>query len=698
MDNRLTQGLFRMSAVLYARNNSNIISTKQIIRKVVEDALFQNSASEAMSLPSLIQYIIDNHALTFSEEEISSIIYDEKFSDVFDSYIENDCLQISLKQKRRVVLQSNANMKNLHDFVVEFVKIEELDETKIEVFYKFLYGVFTTNLEGYKQLLKEKILIKANDDSFSDEDKVIINKFLDWDNHEKNVAIYNLASYALEYCLLTNQQGMSLDVNILKNKYLYLDANILFRAIGINGDDRRLRTEQFLSQFSKVQQKLYITKETDHEFKETLDYYTEKIKRSTTPTVKVNPKVYVETVNIDGFYKCYYKWRINRSDTSIDTFKVFLLAKYDDLLKRFKIEIDTIKPYDEEKQLDCIKEYASSIRTYNEDKSYSAAEIDARNIIWIENRRNGQNDDLYQVKHFLVSSDQHLRRWDYNRNSNDIPIVMLPSQWLSLILRYMERTDNDYKSFVYFLNMKVTHSVLSEEQLLYVIEGISEIVTDVTQQSNLVKTFIKEDFNKITQGISNEEIQEEAKLYAESKYEKRIKTLKDESNKKDRRIEMLVADNSEKGKRITELESINRKSAVDVENLKIQMSEIDNELERRKDYDDIKEENKRYRLRKWKTLRCLVLGVSALIWCSSFVLCFVATESNYNYVSIILNWIAGMDENRSDIAKQILFWLYPTIGVFLIYCFLGVLFVKNEEEKKNWYKVVFHNIKSKIGL
>lgn len=457
MENRLTQGLFRMSAVLYARNDSNIISTKQIIRKVVEDALLQNSATEAISLPSLIQYIIDNYALTFSEEEISGIIYDKKFSDIFDYYSENDCLQISLKQKRRIILESNANMKNLHDFVVEFVKIEGIKETKIEIFYKFLYGVFTTNLEGYKQLLKEKVLIKTDDDSFSEEDKAIINKFLDWDNNEKNAAIYNLASYALEYCLLTNRQGMNLDVNILKNKYLYLDANILFRAIGINGDDRRLRTEQFLSHFSKVQQKLCITKETDSEFKETLDYYTDKIKRNTAPTMKVNPKVYIETVNIDGFFKCYYNWRINRSDTSVETFKVFLLAKYDELLKRFKIEKDVIKPYDEDKLLGKIKDYASSIRTYNEDKSYSAAEIDARNIIWLESKRNGQNEDLYQVKHFLVSSDQHLRRWDYNRNSNEIPIVILPSQWLSLILRYMERTDNDYKSFVYFLNITSVH-------------------------------------------------------------------------------------------------------------------------------------------------------------------------------------------------------------------------------------------------
>ena len=38
------------------------------------------------------------------------------------------------------------------------------------------------------------------------------------------------------------------------------------------------------------------------------------------------------------------------------------MAKYDDLLKRFKIEKDTIKPYDEDKQLDRIKEYEDSLQ------------------------------------------------------------------------------------------------------------------------------------------------------------------------------------------------------------------------------------------------------------------------------------------------------------------------------------------------
>lgn len=694
MRNELTQGLFRMSAILYARNDTSIISTKQIIRKIIEDALFQNSTVESMSLPSLIQYVDDNYAITLSEDEILSILKDEKFTDIFDYYYPdnpaNDGLQISLKQKRKKILERESKKKNLHDYIIEFINIEGLDNTKIDVFYRFLYGVFTTNLEGYKQLLQEKNLIfKNDDDSFSEEDKKIINRFLDWDNSGKNAAVYNLASYAIEYCLLTNKKGTNLDVNNLKNKCLYLDTNILFRAIGVNGNDRRLRTEQFLSQFAKVQQKLFITKETDVEFKETLEFYTEKILNSTKPTGRVNPKVYYETAEIDGFFKYYFKWKINRKNSSVETFKVFLLAKYDDLLKRYNIDKESIKPYDEDEQIEKIRDYASAIRACDEEKSYSAAEVDARNILWMEHKRNGKNDDLYQVKHFFVSSDQHLRRWDYTRNYNEVPIVMLPSQWLSLILRYMERTDNDYKSFVYFLNMKVAHPSLSEEQLLYIIEGISEVVSDVTQQSNLVRTFIKEDFNKMMQGFSNEKIQESAKTFAETEYEKR---LKDKGGK----IEKLKIENAEKDKRILELEQAHRSSNEKIDDLSYKLSGMKEELERRKDYDSLKNESENNKLIGWKKKWLIPLIVLFLIWLFSLLLCFFAIDWDYNYSTKILNWIAGLDENRREIAKWSIYGFYILVGVCLFYSIGSVFLVKSYDGRKGWFVKLFNVIMSRL--
>ena len=43
MKKEITQGLFRMSAILYARNNSNNISQKQIIRKITNSKIKYNS-------------------------------------------------------------------------------------------------------------------------------------------------------------------------------------------------------------------------------------------------------------------------------------------------------------------------------------------------------------------------------------------------------------------------------------------------------------------------------------------------------------------------------------------------------------------------------------------------------------------------------------------------------------------------------
>lgn len=69
----------------------------------------------------------------------------------------------------------------------------------------------------------------------------------------------------------------------------------------------------------------------------------------------------------------------------------------------------------------------------------------------------------------------------------------MPSQWLSIILRYMERTNDDYKSFVCFLNIKTGFDVMPEEQIHYILQGISEVTTDVEQQSLFLRTIVEND-------------------------------------------------------------------------------------------------------------------------------------------------------------------------------------------------------------
>lgn len=610
MKKEITQGLFRMSAILYARNNSNNISQKQIIRKIIEDALFHYESNKSVLSSKLIEFIISNYAITLSAEEVIAVIKDNKFSENFD-YYEDDGFRVSLKHKRRVTLeQENSNNKNLNDYIIDFININNLDESKIDVIFRFLYGIFTTNLEGYKHLLKEKNILKVDDLSFNDGDKVIINKFLDWDDAGKNTAIFNLASFALEYCMLTNKKDALFELDNLKNKNLYIDSNIIFRSLGVNGEDRKIRTEQFLSKFGNVNQNLFITKETDTEIRETIDYYISKLNKAKTPAV--NSKVFVEVVDIDGFYKFYHKWKINRTDGSVGSFKIHLLAKYEEVLNRFNIQKDSIKPFKDEDIKDLLNDYESQILNCSEEKSYSAASIDAKNIIWMEHKRNGQNDDIYRTKYFFVSSDQHLRRWDFNRNANEVPIVMLPSQWLSMILRYMERTDDDYKSFVCFLNMKINRPSMSEEQLLYAIEGISEITSDITQQNHLIKSFIKEDFNNELQSLTNEELQEKAKAFAETEFDKQLKQLESDNDNKNKRIENLEQESFQKNKTLEKNSRRNKRQHLVNKRLssenKKQKKEI-NKLRKEKRDEYIAKQIKKWRWKTW----WWIIGVGIIV-------------------------------------------------------------------------------------
>lgn len=205
---------------------------------------------------------------------------------------------VVLSGKRRVTLENRPKPKNLETYIEEYIASNNINPNKLEVFQHFFYGVFTTNLSAYKNLLQEDYSIDLPDELYSEEDRVLINGFLNSENPEKNKAIYDFASSALEFCMMTNKKNTTIEFNNLKNKNLYLDTNILFRAIGLNGEDRENRTQLFLRNISKsnLQQNIFITKKTEQEFRDTLSYQLEKLEDTLKPTPNVNPKIYNEFI------------------------------------------------------------------------------------------------------------------------------------------------------------------------------------------------------------------------------------------------------------------------------------------------------------------------------------------------------------------------------------------------------------------
>ena len=526
--NNQKKNIFRLSAILYSKTN-NVVSNKSIVRKVIEDAIYC-CGQEIISLSNLISYINSNYALLFSETEITKIVTDDKSKDRFIYSYKDGELLISLTQSRKNKVTINCQQKTLIDYIEDYLNASNCNVQRSEkrnIILQFLYNVFTSNIEVFKRLLNDGVQSLQALQDYSTSDRKLINEFLYWNNDHKNKAIFDLANYSLEYCMLTNSKNTNFQLQNLKNKNFYLDTNILYRAIGLNGEELKTRTLLFLSKFNSVQENLYISRSTKKEFEDTISFYIDKLGRK--KGYKLNSKVILQYISKDSVLHAYHKWSLNRVNNSLEYFRLYLLAELDSLCKKYNIKKDDVYPYDAEKSEEILSKYKIEIQKSCTDKTSLTAEYDAQNILWVERKRGDCSNNLFDTKNYFLSSDKSLYFWDYSRIQSQIPVVMPPSQWIGIILRYIERTDDDYRSFISFLTMKTSEQNINTERIMSIIAGIDEITNDIEFQESLIKNYIESETVDGINQMSEEEIEQSSKSFAEKEFDKRIKSMQKEN-------------------------------------------------------------------------------------------------------------------------------------------------------------------------
>ncbi len=183
--------------------------------------------------------------------------------------------------------------------------------------------------------------------------------------------------------------------------------------------------------------------------------------------------------------------------------------------------------------------------------------MDARNMHWIECVRNGNNIDVASTKYYFVTSDQKLQSWDRTHSVNQ-PLTLLPSQWMGLILKYVSRSSDDYKSFVSFMNLPKDNSVISEDELQSVMAGISEMTEEFSKQESIIESLVEIKFGDILKG----NIQENAKAYAkdrlENEFEKQLEEKEKERLEQTKLHEQIVLQIKEEAKKLVEENEKNR--------------------------------------------------------------------------------------------------------------------------------------------
>ena len=532
------RNVFRMAAIIYGRS-SNRLSLNKSHQRVIDDALY-SCGKLSIPMTELIVYINREYGFLYSVDEVKDIVIKGRNADQkYYCYTENDDTIISLTGEYKNKLSLVCGQKTLYEYIDEYLMSLDIEDIKKEsskdLILRFLYEMFTSNLESYKLILQEKIdSIEIESNSYTNKEKEIINNFLTWPDEGKDKAIYDLAGYSLEYCMMTNQKNTSLNVQNLKGKSFYIDTNVIYRALGLNSDNLKTRTHLFLSKFKEVGEFLVISQSTYLEFIDTIDYYIRKIDNSFRP--RVQSKVISEFISEDSIFHYYHKWCIGRVNRDTRYFKDWIMSEFDSLCKKYEITHEINYPYNKEDRKENIDEYVSGILQSDMEKQVTSAVYDAENILWVEEKRKGCSDDIYQAKDFLLSSDNKLRRWDYLRNTHRVPIVMSPNQWLNIILHYIERTSDDYKSFVSFLTLNTRTDALPLDMLSVIISGIAETTSDIEQQQSLVRNFIERNTFDEMEKMSDENLEREAKEFAKTELEKRIDELESKQKGQEQKL------------------------------------------------------------------------------------------------------------------------------------------------------------------
>lgn len=667
--------LFRLAAVLYADNNYEV-STKTIQRKIIESALIELNQNQ-VDLHQLIDFVDDKYSIIIGENELIEITNNQ---DYFITKRKEGNLFISLSNKRKATIDKKVKTKNIDFFIDKFSEDFNGRESIKKLVYDFLYHMFSVNTASFQKLInKDKDItdiISIQDLNYSDEEINLINDFLNWDNEEKNKCIFDISSYSLEFCLLTNKKGAkNFKLNNLKNKTFYLDTNVIYRVLGINGIDRKKRTETFLNKFNEAGEKLCITKITDSEFCNSINFYVDKLRKVQNP--KVNSSVFLEFKSLKDINSFYHEWRKDKINTNLDLFEAYIINEYKLLLDRHNIAIDYRIPYDSEDKetQENLNDLYSSInkeKSIEKQNNFNSIYNDAENILWIEKKRELKTQNIFDTSYFLISTDNQLRKWDYYRN-NSTPIVLLPSQWMSILLRYFDRTKDDYKSFVSFLNLRSNEKLIEGEKLDLILSGISEMTNDVEQQRYLVSALIEKGFqNVLGQGASNEEIISQSKKFAKTELEKVVNEL----NNKIDSLQSTQNKQSDKLDAVLNVKSKMSKTLLDQTSQKDKLREklISNELE--------------LNISKWKRpMKYLIpLGLISIFFYLSML--FFQTNS-YNFSTKMLDYI---DDLESETLKGILRFLIALpltfLGWLMIFCYNRINKDKVDQKKKELLKSI----------
>lgn len=446
--------------------NQGETTRNKYICKLTECVIFD---SENGSLSSLEIYkcIRNRFQLEFDIQEIEKAIAKRGKNRI---KIVNKKYMLSAKVNDQLSTQISAEEK-LKKYVNDYIEqVQDIDANQLlSLIQKYLYYCFNSNAKNFNSIIGIDFKANVEEDVINEFKPTpgeidLINGFMLWNNPEKDKLLYSIVASCYEYCLITTNKNPVISKSIFKGKKFFLDTNIIFRIAGINQDDRMFVTKNFIEKCREVGVSLYYTSAVLNEIYRVIDSQINFIKLMTRGQAPVDPNIISKisfTFDYNDFYAIYCNWCKEPQNKYHDfiSFRTFLLKKINSAISNFEyIDSSNILKEDKNSALfEDLKSFKNAKRSYRATTDESV-KTDINQVLFLESLRPKSAKNLWEMNEYIVSADQLLIAWS-DKTFDGIPMVVIPSLWLSIILKVSGRASNDdYKSFCMFMTLRHHHT------------------------------------------------------------------------------------------------------------------------------------------------------------------------------------------------------------------------------------------------
>ena len=492
----------------------------------------------------IYSYITKTLGIKLQFKDFTSFI--DKSEDVELAAIEDDVL-VKLKESSLEKFRERFDKYSIDNHINKFVKSKNYGLSEVEDIKEILLKSLFININSFV-VSDLKTLISESIKSEFDQSKIdIFNDFLVWENLDKNKAIYSLFSKAIEFAILTSGRGISTISNdIFTNKTYYLDANVIIRALGVDGEERKASILSVLESCNHDGIKFKIGKCTSDELYGIVNKRSKDIKQKTSSESEQILTSIIEDLPLNNSFETdYLKKRKDGRVKSPSNYRLTLEQELEKFNEKFSLQVEVIKNIPSyqltqlQKQLFDAKKNEYGIRY-----SMGAALVDAKNILHVRNVRDQNNYNYKDIKSFYLTTDGTLNEIIGNENPEAVSETILPSQLFVIHNSFHKTTtEQDYNDFIKFIKLRKTDFKLPGAEVFSYLEQSRAVTSEPEDIKSSLRAYANYRFQNRDKFIEKSETIVPIKEFTASLLEKELDKRRTDSdeyqNAKNQAIERL---------------------------------------------------------------------------------------------------------------------------------------------------------------